>query len=511
MDSSTINAGTFGVTVTATGAAIAGTVSYSSLTQKAVFTPASQLPSAINLTATVTTGAKDMAGNGLAAPFKFSFTTLDQTPPTVTSTSPSNGGSLPSAVGPMTVTFSKAMDASTINAVNLTLRLNSNGATLNAPVTYNAATRTATLTPVSALSAPRSFTVTVSSAVKDSVGNRMASDFQFVFNTGDGTSPTVVSVVPPDGKIGATIGSVIRVTFSEPMDATSFGVGTIQLTSTTNGDVSGTITYDSATKTATFTPTQLLRESNTYKATVSTAVRDVSGLNLTSPIQWSFVTVDNTPPSVSVFPLRYAVGSSSAVAPNAAFTVTFSEPMDPTTLNTSTISFRNLTTNAIVAGSLVFDTTNQFGKFTPSARLAAGGYRFTVTTGVKDRSGNALNQEFQKDFGVTDADSIPPSIVSTAPVDGETGVRTNGVVTVTFDEFVDISNSSFVLRNAATGALIDAIVTQAPGYGPQRFILTPRFELDKNTRYTVTLTTAISDWAGNPLAQNTSFSFTTAP
>jgi hypothetical protein len=405
------------------------------------------------------------------------------------------------------------MDPSTINGINLTLRLTSNGATLNAPVTFDAPTRTATLTPVSALSAPRTFTVTVSSAVKDSAGSPMAADYQFAFNTGDGTTPTVVAIVPPDGKIGATIGSVIRVTFSEAMDPSSFGAGSIQLVSTTNGDVSGTITYDAGTKTATFTPTQLLRESNIYKATVSTAVRDLSGLNMTSPVQWTFVTVDNTPPTVSVFPVRYAAGSSSGVEPNATFTVTFSEPIDPSTLNSSTFSVRDFTTNINVAGALVFDSTNQFGKFTPSAPLGAGArILFTVTTGVKDLSGNSLLQEFQKDFFVTSApDTVAPTIINTAPTDGETGIRTNGTVTVTFTENVDISNSSFLLRNATTGVLVDAIISQAPNFGPQRFILTPRFELDRTTRYTVTLTTGIRDWAGNPLAQDTSFSFTTTP
>jgi hypothetical protein len=405
------------------------------------------------------------------------------------------------------------MDASTISAVNLTLRLNSNGATLDAPVTYSAAARTATLTPASALSAPRSYTVTVASAVKDSAGNHLTSEFQFVFNTGDGTAPTVVSVVPPDGKTGATIGSVVRVTFSEAMDPSSFGVGSITLASTTNGGVSGAITYDAGTKTATFTPTQLLRESNTYKAAVSTAVRDQSGLTVAAPFQWSFITVDNTAPTVSVFPVRYAVGSSSAVERNAEFTVTFSEPIDRSTVNASTVALRDFATNNNVAGTIAFDSTNQFGKFTPSAPLVAGArYNFVVTTGVKDVSGNALTQDFQKDFFVIfPSDTTAPEIVSISPADGESGVRTIGIVTVTFNEFVDISATSFLLRNAATGALVDAIVSQAPNFGPQRFILTPRFELDKNTRYTVTLTTGVKDWAGNPLPHDTSFSFTTAP
>ena len=313
------------------------------------------------------------------------------------------------------------------------------------------------------------------------------------------------------GKIGATIGSVIRVTFSEPMDPSSFGAGSIQLLSTTNGDVSGTTSYDAGTKTATFTPTQLLTEANTYKATVSTAVRDLSGLNLATPVEWTFVTVDNTPPRVgNVTASPMAAGSSFAVELNAVFTVSFSEAIDPSTLNSSTLIVRNFTTNGSVAGTILL--TSNLATFTPSAPLAAGTrYTVTVTTGVKDLSGNALAQEFIKDIFTTGTpDTVAPEVTSIAPADGETGVRTNGVVTVTFSESVIISSSSFFLRNATTGAVVDGIVSQAPDFGPQKFILTPRFELDKNTRYTVTLTTAIHDPAGNAMAQDFSVSFTTA-
>jgi hypothetical protein len=78
-----------------------------------------------NYTATVAISARDVAGNALASPFTFSFTTLDQTPPTITSTSPVNGATGVSATTQVVVTFSEAMDAATINAANITLRVTS--------------------------------------------------------------------------------------------------------------------------------------------------------------------------------------------------------------------------------------------------------------------------------------------------------------------------------------------------------------------------------------------------
>jgi hypothetical protein len=71
MDSSTINASTF--TVYQGSTKIAGTVTYSGTT--AVFTPTVLLTAATTYTATITTGAKNLAGKSLANNAVWSFTT----------------------------------------------------------------------------------------------------------------------------------------------------------------------------------------------------------------------------------------------------------------------------------------------------------------------------------------------------------------------------------------------------------------------------------------------------
>jgi hypothetical protein len=71
MDPSTLTASTF--TVQQGGAAVPGTVTYSGST--ATFTPASNLPTNTSFTATISTGAKDLAGDALAAAYSWSFVT----------------------------------------------------------------------------------------------------------------------------------------------------------------------------------------------------------------------------------------------------------------------------------------------------------------------------------------------------------------------------------------------------------------------------------------------------
>src|SRR5207249_3530266 len=123
-------------------------VSYAGVT--ATFTPASTLAPLTTFTATVTTGAKDLAGNALATGFSWSFTTgatPDTTRPTVSATVPANADTGVAISGKIAVAFSEAMDPLTITPVTFTLK---QGTTAVAgTVTY--AGVTATFTPASAL------------------------------------------------------------------------------------------------------------------------------------------------------------------------------------------------------------------------------------------------------------------------------------------------------------------------------------------------------------------------
>src|SRR5205814_1212240 len=79
-------------------------------------------------------------------------------------------------------------------------------------------------------------------------------------------------------------------TFSEPVTASSI---TMTLTGP-SGSVSGAVAYDSATTTATFTPTSPLATSTSYTAAVSGA-RDAAG-NVMASVTWSFTTAAPAPP-----------------------------------------------------------------------------------------------------------------------------------------------------------------------------------------------------------------------
>ena len=70
-------------------------------------------------TLTVSTGAEDDSGNAMENSFVLHFTTLDSTPPIVTSTDPSNGSSAKSPIKIISVTFSEDMKKSSTGALSI--------------------------------------------------------------------------------------------------------------------------------------------------------------------------------------------------------------------------------------------------------------------------------------------------------------------------------------------------------------------------------------------------------
>ena len=109
----------------------------------------------------------------------------DAVAPTVSSTSPGNNATGVAANAAITATFSEAMDASTVSPATFFLN---NGVT--GSVTYSG--RTATFTPTITLVNSTQYTATISTGVKDTAGNAMASAKTWSFTTAGAPIPTVV-------------------------------------------------------------------------------------------------------------------------------------------------------------------------------------------------------------------------------------------------------------------------------------------------------------------------------
>src|SRR5580692_5105344 len=304
MTASTITAaGTFTVAKTTGGTAVAGAVTYDSASNTAIFTPTAALTASTQYTATITTAAQSAQGNALPANYVWSFTTgvaANASAPTVTSTDPANAATLVPLNQKVAATFSTFMDPSTISAAGtFTVAATVGGAAVPRSVSY--AGKTAVFTPSANLAASTQYTATIPTAAKDLTGIAMAANFTWNFTTGIATNaagPTITVENPASVATSVFIDTTVNATFSTAMDPTTITNATFTLAVAGVGGapVSGTVSYDSASQIATFTPSANLTANTQYTATISNMVKDLSGNALASgpastpPDPWSFTT-----------------------------------------------------------------------------------------------------------------------------------------------------------------------------------------------------------------------------
>jgi hypothetical protein len=296
MDASTINASSFTVRATSSGAPVAGVVSYDVTARAATFAPSANLANDASYTVGITTAVKDVAGNALQQAFSSTFRTVassaqDSVRPTVVSSTPANGSTNVAVTSPVRVTFSEAMNASTINGSTFSLTVGA--ALVSGSVSYDSASRTATFNPSAGLLAEgQNYVGTISTGAKDLAGNSLASAFAFSFATvgpSDNVPPTVVSRSPSNGATGVSVNTIVRVGFSEAMNASTINASTITMAGG-GSSIPGAVTYDAGTRIATFTPGVTLATGQTYYVTVTTGVRDVAGNGLASNDVFGFTT-----------------------------------------------------------------------------------------------------------------------------------------------------------------------------------------------------------------------------
>jgi hypothetical protein len=192
MDPGTLTSSTVTLAPDGSTTPLSATVSYDAGTRSVTLDPSANLGYSRKYKATVkggSGGAKDKAGNPLAADKVWIFTTQpipDTTAPTVTSVSPANGASSVNRTITVTAKFSEQMDPATLT--NSTVMLVPDGTTtpVSATVTYDAATRTVRLKPSSTLASSTRYTATVkggAAGAKDKAGNPLAADKIWSFRT----------------------------------------------------------------------------------------------------------------------------------------------------------------------------------------------------------------------------------------------------------------------------------------------------------------------------------------
>jgi hypothetical protein len=312
--------------------------------------------------------------------------------------------------------------------------------------------------------------------------------------------PRVISTGPVSNATGVALNTSISTVFSTDMEATTGSKLTLKQGST---NIAGTSQLTGAN--ISFQPTGELLPNTVYTATISKTAADVTGTTMLQDYTWSFttgVTPDIIKPSITVTnPLNNATG----ISVSQKVVITFSENMDVSTLSALTLSVKQGVT--AVAGTVT--STGTTITFTPSVNLETEKiYIATLTTGAKDVAGNSIAANYVVTFTTAIAlDTTLPMVQATTPLNNATSVALSQVVSVTFSELMNpltITGSSLMLKqgvNAIAGTV---------SYTDKTAKFTPAAPLTVGLLYTASITTAAKDLAGNALAANTNWNFTTS-
>ncbi|GEM81969.1 Ig-like domain-containing protein [Meiothermus hypogaeus] len=220
---------------------------------------------------------------------------------------------------------------------------------------------------------------------------------------------------------------------------------------------------------------------------------DTGGLKSarTDEVATAPVAPDTTAPTITS---TVPANGATLVALDSNLEVNFSEDMDVGTVTVSISPSFDL-------GDPTWNPENTRVSFDPATNLSSE-TTYTVTVEGKDHAGNALAGS--KTFNFTTVGS-PPSVLSTAPANGDTNIPVNTDITFSFSEAMD--------RTTVEGAFSSSpSITCTWSWTPDSKLATcnPPTDLSFNTNYSVTLGTGAKDLAGNPMATAYNFSFRTA-
>ena len=318
--------------------------------------------------------------------------------------------------------------------------------------------------------------------------------------------PSVSSTTPDPNATGVTRLTTPTATFSRAMDATTITGSSLTVSTQGGAVVPGSVTYNSGTNTATFTPSAPLSFSTTYVATVAAGVKAADGTALGTAYTWRFTVADPIPLTVSsIFP----AAASTGISPNVVLQAAFSRSLDPSTVTPANVTLTQGSTT--VPATVSYDDVNRLVLITPSVPLdLATTYTATIGAGVTAPDGVPLSSSTSWSFTTASAAPPAPTVSATTPVDGATGVALTSAASATFTRDMypaRLSASTFTLRGPSGTISASAAYNSAT----RTVTLTPATHLDPSTTYTATIAGSVSASDGEPLGSAATWTFSTVP
>ncbi len=467
-EASTVNAGTVQLQLGSTS--IGTTLSLSSDGRVATLTPLSRLAES-SVYKVFVNQVEDKAGLRIASAFTSTFTTADETAPTVSAVSPINGATEVAPGTNVVVTFNEPINSNDnlANIIKLTV-FQSSDPPLAGNYALSTDGRIATFTPAVALADSTHYTVTVNGQ-RDAAGNTQTQAFVSSFTIQDRTAP-VVDPLPIDGTIVRDFTPTIIATYHDNLSGinTSTVVITVDNVNVTqNASVTGSQ--------VSYTPSTALAGGQ-HTATVQVA--DNAG-NVSTLRTASFA-IDDSGPAISSF----TIGGAPAV--DGMFVTSSLQPVfavaytDDTGINVSNTKLLLAPQGSpLVAVAAVVTQTGL--TYQPPAFLAEGQYSVqAIITNNQGTSSTTGVINFTLDVDAPEITSITPTTGNqhggtTVTITGARLLSTGGTAPT-----VTIGGNATQVKTAVAGSPdVLTIVTPAGTPGPA----TIRISTDRGTGVSV--------------------------
>ena len=230
-----------------------------------------------------------------------------------------------------------------------------------------------------------------------------------------------------------------------------------------------------------------------------------------------FELINTTPTLSSSTPADGATG----VAVDANIVLTFSEAVDVESGNiTLKKSSDNSTVETIdVTGSKVTGTGTTEITINPATTLdSSTGYYLNIAASAFDDVDSASYAGITDSttLNFTTADDGDPTLSSSTPADGATGVAVDANIVLTFSEAVDVESGNITLKKSSddsTVETIDVTGSKVTGTGTTEITINPSTTLTGSTNYYITIAaSAFDDDSSNSYAgitDSTTLNFTT--
>ncbi len=239
-----------------------------------------------------------------------------------------------------------------------------------------------------------------------------------------------------------------------------------------------------------------------YKITIGTTAKDTAGTFLRFPLEYSFKTVQSysTQNGILTDPVHGDIDVSPLDYSYSGITVTFPRRMDKQSVEMKTHLTPTMNT------TFLWPEENVLRIYTGGPFLSDTTITVMIDKSAKGKDGIPIGQDFKFSFRTAGL-----NITNTYPSNGQLFTSQIDPITFSFNNFVKLSSALSAISISPT---VNGSISFG-GYSPYEQLnqikFTPYSSMQANTKYTVTISTVLTDMYGNRMKEPYTFSFVTRP